>query len=104
MRTCANKNREKALERMRQYYIENKEHRKEYLKQWRKRKPEQEKIRNERAYKKIRQFIDEYKLSKGCSICGYNKSARALEFHHNRDKEFHHHPQKCGHQCTGSHN
>jgi len=27
-------------------------------------------------------------LLKGCSICGYNKCARALDFHHPNDKEF----------------
>lgn len=31
----------------------------------------------------------EYKLSLGCSICGYSKCANALEWHHpNKDKEF----------------
>jgi hypothetical protein len=27
-------------------------------------------------------WIRQYKLDQGCSICGYNKCARALEFHH----------------------
>ena len=40
------------------------------------------------ARKKIKQYIDDYKLSRGCSVCGYCKCARALEFHHNSDKEF----------------
>ena len=40
------------------------------------------------ARKKIKQYIDDYKLSRGCSVCGYSKCARALEFHHNGDKEF----------------
>ena len=29
-----------------------------------------------------RDFIDKYKLSKGCAICGYNKHPRALTFDH----------------------
>lgn len=33
----------------------------------------------------IRDVIQAYKLSKGCQRCGYNRSARALQFHH-RDK------------------
>lgn len=33
----------------------------------------------------IRDSIREYKLTKGCSICGYKKSARALQFHHTKD-------------------
>lgn len=31
---------------------------------------------------KARLAIDEYKLSMGCAVCGYKKSAVALEFHH----------------------
>lgn len=29
-----------------------------------------------------KQLIDDYKLSRGCDVCGYNKCANALEFHH----------------------
>lgn len=31
--------------------------------------------------------ISAYKLSIGCSICGYMKSARALQFHHTSDNK-----------------
>ena len=51
-----------------------KEKRKEY------RKKHLAKIKIEQEY------WDNYKLTKGCSICGYNKCARALDFHHNGDK------------------
>jgi len=34
------------------------------------------------------QFVQDYKLSRGCAICGYNKCADALDFHHNGDKRF----------------
>jgi len=38
---------------------------------------------------KKRQYIKTYKLTKGCELCGYNKCARALDFHHiGEDKEF----------------
>lgn len=32
--------------------------------------------------KERKQLIDDYKLSRGCDVCGYNKCANALEFHH----------------------
>ncbi len=35
-----------------------------------------------------KRYIQDYKLSKGCSVCGYNKCASALDFHHNGDKKF----------------
>lgn len=39
--------------------------------------------------RKKKAYIQQYKIEKGCSICGYNKCARALELHHtNDDKEF----------------
>lgn len=43
--------------------------------------------RNVESRKKITLFIKEYKLKNGCKICGYNKCARSLSFHHinNRD-------------------
>ena len=36
---------------------------------------------------KIRQYIRDYKLFKGCSVCGYNKCSAALDFHHEGEKE-----------------
>ena len=39
--------------------------------------------------KKIKDFIDNYKLRMGCQICGYHKCLTALEFHHEgNDKQF----------------
>jgi len=32
--------------------------------------------------KERKKFIDNYKLSRGCVVCGYNKCAEALDFHH----------------------
>ena len=61
---------------------------KEYDKQWSK-KHYKERTEYKRQWRiKKYKVIDEYKLLKGCAICGYNKCARALEFHHNGDKEF----------------
>lgn len=35
-----------------------------------------------------KKLLDMYKLYKGCAICGYNKCAAALDFHHEgEDKE-----------------
>lgn len=55
------------------YYLDNLEKIKEYTNQWRKEKHD---------------WIDNYKLLKGCAICGYKKCVSALEFHHEGDKEF----------------
>jgi len=45
--------------------------------------------KNKLQYRKEkRKYVDDYKLSKGCSICGYNKCAAALVFHHNGDKKY----------------
>lgn len=39
-------------------------------------------------HERIRNTIDELKLERGCSFCGYKKCARALQFHHEgNDKE-----------------
>lgn len=32
-----------------------------------------------------KRLIEMYKLSRGCAICGYNKCAAALDFHHKGD-------------------
>lgn len=57
-----------------QYYEENKDKWKEI---------------NRKSYLKKKQYIDDYKLCRGCQICNYNKYASALVFHHpNDDKKF----------------
>lgn len=66
------KNPEKERERSRQYYQKTKESRREIRIN-----------RKKKFYKKYREYIDGYKLSKGCAICGYNKCVSALDFHHN---------------------
>jgi len=54
----------------------------------------EQRLRNrasKRRYKRERiEFIRDYKISQGCSVCGYNKCGDALEFDHiNReDKKF----------------
>ena len=99
-------NKNKLSKRMAKYYRNNKErwqehhqeNREEILKrqkQWRKDNPEYFKKwrENNPGYCKYRfrgrvKFINDYKLSRGCSVCGYNKCAGALEFHHDGDKGF----------------
>jgi len=39
-------------------------------------------------HRKKTKWINDYKLLKGCAICGYKKCAEALEFHHKENKEF----------------
>ena len=57
-------------------------------KMWRVDNPEKVKNQRRRQREKKRKFIQDYKFSKGCSVCGYNKCVAALEFHHNGEKEF----------------
>ena len=40
-----------------------------------------------RNNKEIKEWIDTIKLGIGCQVCGYNKCAEALEFHHRNPKE-----------------
>lgn len=37
--------------------------------------------------KLYKQKLNIYKVTKGCSVCGYNKCASALDFHHNNDEK-----------------
>ena len=55
---------------------------------WREQNPEKVAASRSRQYQKAKQYITEYKLSHGCCVCGYNKCANALEFHHNGDKKY----------------
>lgn len=96
-------NREKILKYNSQWQKNNPEKVREYVKRWKKNNPE--KVREQRKRyrkqyserknelsrlrrKRLQVWINNYKLSKGCSICGYNKCASALDFHHNGDKKF----------------
>lgn len=96
-------NREKFLKYGSQWQKDNPEKVRKYVKKWKKNNPE--KVREQkRRYrennpgrknelsrlrrKKLQEWVNNYKLSKGCAICGYNKCAAALDFHHEGDKEF----------------
>jgi len=61
---------------------------KKYQKKYRENNPEKTREYSKRRHKEKSQYIREYKLLKGCLICGYNKCADALCFHHNGNKEF----------------
>ena len=89
------KNRDKKIAYQRQYRLDNVEKMKVYRLKNREKRIKQHKIWFENnpeyyknRYQKKRQFIKNYKLSKGCAVCGYNKCASALDFHHNGNKEF----------------
>jgi len=48
-----------------------------------------EKERLKKMYLEKRKLVDDYKLKKGCEICGYKKCSFALVFHHwRKNKEF----------------
>tara|TARA_R110001592_G_scaffold125056_1_gene334288 strand:+ start:47 stop:490 length:444 start_codon:yes stop_codon:yes gene_type:complete len=50
-----------------------------------KRNNAKKKIYKKNLYDKVSNYLNNYKLSKGCQKCGYNESPYALEFHH-RDR------------------
>lgn len=81
-------NRERVLKRQKQYRKSNLKKRAKYEKQYYLKNQEKIKEYNKQRSQKKRDWIVDYKLSRGCSVCGYNKCASALEFHHNGDKEF----------------
>jgi len=82
------KNREKIREDTNKYYQNNGEKMKEAMKQYNENNREKCNGYKKQHYRKKYKWIQDYKLSKGCAICGYNKCANALEFHHNGDKSF----------------
>ena len=52
------------------------------------------------AYReKTRQKIREYKLERGCCVCGYKKCAAALLFHHVRDDKKYQITRNLGCRC-----
>ena len=81
--------RENNPEYFKEYYKRNNEELRRKKKQYYKENKEKVREKNNEYRNKIVQYVNNYKLSKGCTICGYNKCASALDFHHNRDKEFH---------------
>lgn len=69
-------NRDKMCAYRREHYSRNK---KLYI--------DRAKARNKYEAKKCSNFINEYKLSRGCSMCGYNSAPEALDLHHVRGKK-----------------
>ena len=69
--------------------MQTKQEKKEYDKNWRKDNYDKLRLYEKKRLKQRRDLVKNYKLLKGCQICGYNKCATALCFHHpNDDKEF----------------
>ena len=81
-------NKEHKLEYNKKYRIKNREKEKERSKIYYRNNREKEKERKKQHLKESHQYLNNYKLSKGCSICGYNKCPESLCFHHNGNKEF----------------
>ena len=81
-------NKEKLDEQHRQWCIDNREKLSAYHRQYHKDNKTRINKDNRLRREKNKRYLDDYKLSKGCSVCGYNKCAVALDFHHNGDKDF----------------
>lgn len=82
-------NKEKIKKQKKLYRGKNPKKWKEYHKKWQENNPKKLEKYFQQHYLKNKQYIVDYKLSRGCSICGYNKCSGALVFHHpNDDKEF----------------
>ncbi|GAG25096.1 unnamed protein product [marine sediment metagenome] len=70
-------------------YKRDNDKKKKYKREWERNNPEKIKEYHRKRHEKIKRYVDDYKLSKGCSICGYNKCAEALDFHHTgNNKDF----------------
>ena len=79
------KNKKDENKNKREYYANHREYFKERIR----RNQKQQKLLQKKNKMIRRQFLKDYKLLKGCSICGYNNCAAALEFHHVKgDKNF----------------
>jgi len=92
-----NKNHPEKVKQSKKKWNENnpayqKQYRKDNIKkqkQYRKDNCEEQKKKNNKHYKERNLLINNYKISHGCAICGYNKCGSALCFHHEGDdKEF----------------
>jgi len=80
--------REEEIKKAIQWEKDNPERKREYNKKWQKENPEKIKASVKKRQERNRKYVQNYKMSRSCSICGYNKCASALDFHHNGDKEF----------------
>jgi hypothetical protein len=88
------KNRESHNAYRREWYAKNREARKEYLRRWVKEHPESRRrttvktglkwrAENREKWMKIVRFLG----MDQCSVCGYKKCFRAIDFHHRNPKD-----------------
>ena len=66
-----------------------------YNKNYYKKNSDTRKLEIRKRQLKIKDEIQKLKLSNGCSICGYKKSARALTYHHTSDNKEHNVSRMC---------
>jgi len=70
-------------EKIKEYKIKYKKNNREKIREYERRRYKKRGYLNyHKGYYQRRKYIQDYKLSKGCVICGYNKCAEALDFHH----------------------
>lgn len=82
------RNKEELSKQYKKYYITNRKRISKYNNTYRKVNRTELLKRGRELFREKRQYVSNYKLSKGCAICGYNKCVKALDFHHNGDKSF----------------
>jgi len=82
------KNKKEILKKQKLYKKNNPDKTLEIQRRYRENNYKEIRERNQQRYDKKRQYINDYKLTKGCSICGYNKCAFVLDFHHDKGKNY----------------
>jgi len=73
---------EEMIKKALQWEKDNPKRCKEVHKKWCQDHPEKIKTSVKKRQEKNRQYIQNYKLNRGCGVCGYNTCAAALDFHH----------------------
>lgn len=54
----------------------------DYNQTWYKKNKEKETARVQARQKSLRDYVQDYKLERGCSVCGYRRCGAALDLHH----------------------
>ena len=87
-RACYQRHKEEIAIKHAKWYRDNIEWVKKYNKENYERDEIRRKLRHKNGYLRPRQrFLNDYKMKKGCIVCGYNKCSYSLDCHHKDEKE-----------------